>query len=148
VGWVAQHHYCGPQESLWLCRTIAKGALQALSFCHERGVAHGSLGSASILLSTFDDRKARDLIVKLDNFGFARMQQSPGTSGVWPCLFTFSSLSRVLHNLASSKCQQDSGTFLHPCKYFLPPCRTGCLAIWTYGRMTLPSGKYVTVVKV
>ena len=49
-----------------------RGALQALAYCHERGVAHGSLGSGSILLSAFDDRRAGDLIVKLDNFGFAR----------------------------------------------------------------------------
>eukprot|EP00891_Asterochloris_glomerata_P005155 jgi/Astpho2/5155/Aster-x0666 len=55
-----------------MVRSIMRGALQALAYCHERGVAHGSLGSGSILLSAFDDRRAGDLIVKLDNFGFAR----------------------------------------------------------------------------
>eukprot|EP00884_Botryococcus_braunii_P022362 jgi/Botrbrau1/880/Bobra.0167s0005.1 len=64
-----------------MVRSIAKGALEALAYCHERGVAHGSLGSASILLSTFDDRKSRDMVVKLDNFGFARMLQVPGLAG-------------------------------------------------------------------
>ena len=51
--------------------------MAALAFCHERGVAHGSLGAASFLLSTFDDRRAAELIVKLDNFGFARMLHRP-----------------------------------------------------------------------
>ena len=59
------------------CRAIARGAVAALAFCHERGVAHGSLGAASFLLSTFDDRRAAELIVKLDNFGFARMLHRP-----------------------------------------------------------------------
>ena len=49
-----------------------RGTLQALAFCHSRNVAHGSMGSGSVLLSTFDDRRANDLIVKLDNFGFGR----------------------------------------------------------------------------
>ena len=49
-----------------------RGTLQALAFCHERSVGHGSMGSGSILLSTYDDRRANDLIVKLDNFGFGR----------------------------------------------------------------------------
>lgn len=68
------------------CRKIARGAVEALAYCHERGVAHGSLGSGSILLSTFDDRKSADLVVKLDNFGFARMQQVPGLAGGLPSL--------------------------------------------------------------
>ena len=50
-----------------------RGTLQALAYCHERSVAHGSMGSGSILLSTYDDRRANDLIVKLDNFGFAQL---------------------------------------------------------------------------
>ena len=49
-----------------------RGTLQALAFCHGRNVSHGSMGSGSVLLSTFDDRRANDLIVKLDNFGFGR----------------------------------------------------------------------------
>ena len=55
-----------------VCRSIMRGTLQALAFCHCRSVAHGSMGSGSVLLSTFDDRRANDLIVKLDNFGFGR----------------------------------------------------------------------------
>lgn len=49
-----------------------RGTLSALGFCHNRSVAHGSMGSGSILVSTYDDRRANDLIVKLDNFGFGR----------------------------------------------------------------------------
>lgn len=49
-----------------------RGTLQALAFCHCQSVAHGSMGSGSVLLSTYDDRRANDLIVKLDNFGFGR----------------------------------------------------------------------------
>lgn len=46
--------------------------IEAISFCHDKGVVHGSLGSGSVLLSTFDDYKSDSLVVKLDNFGFAR----------------------------------------------------------------------------
>ena len=38
---------------------------------------HGALGAACFLLSTFDDRRAGELVVKLDNFGFARMARRP-----------------------------------------------------------------------
>lgn len=62
-------------------RSICKGVLEALAFCHKRGVAHGSLGPGSILLSTFRDQQARDLIVKLDNFGFAQLHR-PGVPSV------------------------------------------------------------------
>ena len=62
------------------CRAICSGLLRALAFCHGRGVAHGSLGPGSILLSTFEDRRARELLVKLDNFGFARMHKPAGQS--------------------------------------------------------------------
>ena len=56
--------------------------LQALNFCHKKGVAHGSFGPGSVMLSTFRDCQARELIVKLDNFGFAQMQKSsaPGVA--------------------------------------------------------------------
>jgi hypothetical protein len=39
-----------------VARSIATGALGALAFCHDRGVTHGSLGAASVLLSHFEDR--------------------------------------------------------------------------------------------
>lgn len=55
-----------------MLRSVMRGTLQALAFCHSRSVAHGSMGSGSVLLSTYDDRRANDLIVKLDNFGFGR----------------------------------------------------------------------------
>lgn len=60
-----------------MLRAIARGALQALAYCHEAGVVHGALGSGSVMLSTFDDRSAARLIVKLDNFGFARKVSVP-----------------------------------------------------------------------
>lgn len=64
-------------------RAIARGSLEALAFCHERGVIHGSLGSGSVLLSTFDDRAASRQIVKLSDFGFARRVAVPagGSAG-------------------------------------------------------------------
>ena len=49
------------------CRAITRGALQALGYCHDLGVVHGSLGSGSLMLSSFDDRTAARLVVKLDN---------------------------------------------------------------------------------
>lgn len=64
-------------ERVCMYRAIARGAVAALAFCHERGIAHGALGAACFLLSTFDDRRASELVVKLDNFGFARMQRRP-----------------------------------------------------------------------
>jgi serine/threonine protein kinase len=50
-----------------LRRSITRGALQALAYCHDLGVVHGSLGSGSVMLSSFDDKTARRLVVKLDN---------------------------------------------------------------------------------
>ena len=47
-----------------------------MSFCHQRGVAHGSLGPGSILLNTFRDQQSRELIVKLDNLGFAQLHRT------------------------------------------------------------------------
>lgn len=60
-----------------MLRMICRELFKAVLFCHEHGVVHGSLGSGSILLSTFDDHSADDLVVKLDNFGFA--SQNTGT---------------------------------------------------------------------
>lgn len=58
-------------------RAICAGCVNALAFIHERGVAHGSIGSGAVLLSHVDDRKADQLVVKLDNFGFAQRQTLP-----------------------------------------------------------------------
>ena len=68
-----------------------------MAFCHANAVAHGSLGSGSLLLSHFDDRRPEQLLVKLDNFGYARRidapdgevepsSQQPLVSGVFVCL--------------------------------------------------------------
>ncbi|BDA41790.1 hypothetical protein COCOBI_02-5840 [Coccomyxa sp. Obi] len=67
-----------------MVRTICRGMLQALSFCHKRGVAHGSFGPGSVMLSTFRDCQARELIVKLDNFGFAQMQKRSAPGALYP----------------------------------------------------------------
>ena len=53
-------------------RSIARGALTAVAYCHSKGVAHGSLGSGSFLVNTFEDRRADSVIVKITNFGFAQ----------------------------------------------------------------------------
>ncbi len=75
--WHARDTASHVPESVCACRAIARGAVAALTFCHERGVAHGALGAACFLMSTFDDRRASELVVKLDNFGFARMLRRP-----------------------------------------------------------------------
>lgn len=54
-----------------------------MAFCHLRGVAHGSLGAGSFLLSHCDDRRPEQLLVKLDNFGYARRLEGP--AGAEPC---------------------------------------------------------------
>lgn len=54
--------------------------MAAVAYVHERGVAHCSLGAGSLLLSTFSDGKAEQLVVKLDNFGFSQRLSLP--SGV------------------------------------------------------------------
>jgi serine/threonine protein kinase len=76
----------GAPDRLKMLRAICAGCVRALAFVHERGVAHGSLGSGAVLLSHVDDRKAGQLVVKLDNFGFAQRQALPpdSTEAPWP----------------------------------------------------------------
>lgn len=68
-----------------MLRAICRGLLNSLGYCHDRCVVHGSLGSGSFLLSTFNDKDWNRLIVKIDNFGFARYVQfsesSPSRDG-------------------------------------------------------------------
>lgn len=52
-------------------RALIRGCLEALEFCHSRGVSHGSIGPGCVLLSTLENRDAEKLRVKLDNFGTA-----------------------------------------------------------------------------
>jgi hypothetical protein len=86
-------------------RAICAGLLRALAFCHGRGVAHGSLGPGSILLSTFEDRRARELIVKLDNFGFARRHRPAGQSApVYACCMHPSSARNTFSLGSSCRC--------------------------------------------
>jgi len=62
-----------------MVRSIASGMLGAVAFCHDRFVAHGSLGSGTFLLSTFNDQDNARLIVKLDSFGFAKLGSRAAT---------------------------------------------------------------------
>jgi len=80
-----------------LCRSICKGVLEALAFCHQRGVAHGSLGPGSILLNTFRDKQSRDLIVKLDNLGFAQLHRTGVPSELLSLLTPLISAQPCMH---------------------------------------------------
>ena len=62
-----------------MLRSIAAGAVRALGYVHDRGVIHGSIGSGSLLLSSFSDQDSARLVVKIDNFGFARRVVVPGS---------------------------------------------------------------------
>mmetsp|Transcript_21816 Transcript_21816/g.34197 ORF Transcript_21816/g.34197 Transcript_21816/m.34197 type:complete len:281 (-) Transcript_21816:1114-1956(-) len=52
-------------------RKLIHECLSALSFIHERGVIHRSLGASSVSLNTFDVVESQSLEVKLQDFGFA-----------------------------------------------------------------------------
>jgi serine/threonine protein kinase len=56
-----------------LLRAICRGLLSALSYCHSRGVAHCSLGPGSVLLNSVQEADVWRLLVKLDNWGLARV---------------------------------------------------------------------------
>eukprot|EP00879_Flechtneria_rotunda_P017025 GHRR01017826.1.p1 GENE.GHRR01017826.1~~GHRR01017826.1.p1 ORF type:complete len:362 (+),score=123.37 GHRR01017826.1:758-1843(+) len=60
-----------------LLQTIARGVLQALSYCHQRGVAHCGLGPGSAVINSWSDKDVHQLLVKLDNFGLARLYPQP-----------------------------------------------------------------------
>lgn len=64
-------------------RAITAGVLSALEYCHARGVVHVLVGTSSVLLSSFDDDQAKDLVVKLDGLGCARHVLCPRSMG-WP----------------------------------------------------------------
>jgi serine/threonine protein kinase len=63
-------------------RALIRGCLEALEFCHSRGVSHGSIGPGCVLLSTLENRDAEKLRVKLDNFGTAVCTPIP-VGGKW-----------------------------------------------------------------
>lgn len=68
-----------PRALRWgMLRRVTRGMLRALAFCHERGVVHGGVGAGSFLLSTFEDHLASEVVVKLTDFGFARMVTARG----------------------------------------------------------------------
>jgi hypothetical protein len=55
-----------------MLKAITAGAIKAVGYVHDRGVIHGSIGSGSLLISTFNDSDWLRVVVKIDNFGFAR----------------------------------------------------------------------------
>ncbi|PNH11832.1 hypothetical protein TSOC_001332 [Tetrabaena socialis] len=63
-------------------RALARGLLGAVAFCHAAGVVHGSLSSGTVFVSSTDDADAADLFVKLDNFGFGRMDPAGAPLGL------------------------------------------------------------------
>lgn len=65
------------RDRVRMIKSITRGSLYALAYCHNKGVIHGAVGSGSVLLSSFDDRAAGRLLVKLDNFGFAKRISLP-----------------------------------------------------------------------
>jgi serine/threonine protein kinase len=56
---------------------MAAGLLSAISFCHQRGVAHCGVGAGCVMVNTWRDKDAGKLLVRLDNFGLARMYPQP-----------------------------------------------------------------------
>jgi hypothetical protein len=54
-------------------------ALRAVAALHMRGIVHNSLGTGSLMVNTLDEARAKDLLVKVENFGFA--QQFSGNLG-------------------------------------------------------------------
>ncbi|KAF6236642.1 hypothetical protein COO60DRAFT_1632418 [Scenedesmus sp. NREL 46B-D3] len=53
-----------------LLQRIAQGLLQALSYCHSRGVAHCGLGPGCVVVNTWRDRDADRLLVKWTTLGW------------------------------------------------------------------------------
>ncbi|GBF87368.1 hypothetical protein Rsub_00079 [Raphidocelis subcapitata] len=64
-----------------LLRSFAERLLLALSFCHRRGVAHCCLGTGSVQCSGLEDRSSDRVIVKLDNWGLAKLYPGPLEAG-------------------------------------------------------------------
>ncbi|CAM9580752.1 unnamed protein product [Discosporangium mesarthrocarpum] len=52
-------------------REMMRGAVESLAFMHEAGVAHRSLGSPSLRISTVDERFPQQLEVLLSDIGFS-----------------------------------------------------------------------------
>lgn len=78
--------------------------MAAVAYVHERGVAHCSLGAGSLLLSTFSDGKAEQLVVKLDNFGFSQRLSLPSGVPAVHCLLVIAS------NLKEGQCRKVAWT--------------------------------------
>ena len=88
---------CGLQTTFSVCVPTTLPALPrpagqsraARCSCHpagpgllpQPGVVHGSLGSGSVMLSSFDDKTARRLVVKLDNVRGAPAGSQKSASG-------------------------------------------------------------------
>lgn len=53
-------------------KMLMKKGLDALGFLHGCGLAHGSIGPASLMVNTVEERMVRSLEVKLKDLGFAK----------------------------------------------------------------------------
>ncbi|PNW85813.1 hypothetical protein CHLRE_03g204300v5 [Chlamydomonas reinhardtii] len=62
-----------------MLRSLARALVGAVAYCHSAGVVHGSLSTGTVFVSSTDDADAEELFVKLDNFGFGRLDRT-GTS--------------------------------------------------------------------
>ncbi|GLC37103.1 hypothetical protein PLESTB_001391400 [Pleodorina starrii] len=65
-----------------MLRSLARALLRAVAHCHDAGVVHGSLSSGTVFLSSTRDEDAESLFVKLDNFGFGRLDPAGAPLGL------------------------------------------------------------------
>lgn len=61
-----------------MLRSLARALVGAVAYCHSAGVVHGSLSTGTVFVSSTDDADAEELFVKLDNFGFGRLDRTGG----------------------------------------------------------------------
>ncbi|GAQ79448.1 hypothetical protein KFL_000300460 [Klebsormidium nitens] len=52
-------------------KAVIRGAVEAMAFCHVRGVVHNAIAGSCFLLSTYEAKDWDKVRVKLSNFGFA-----------------------------------------------------------------------------
>eukprot|EP00850_Spirogloea_muscicola_P017335 SM000148S01012 [mRNA] locus=s148:87037:91633:+ [translate_table: standard] len=64
-------------------KAVMVGALEALAFCHVRGVVHGAVSTGCLLLSSFNEEDYGRVRVKMANFGLGA-DLSMGVEGLEP----------------------------------------------------------------
>ncbi|GIL74994.1 hypothetical protein Vretimale_2595 [Volvox reticuliferus] len=65
-----------------MLRAVARALLGAVAHCHSAGVVHGSISSGTVFLSSIRDEDADSLFVKVDNFGFGRLDPAGSALGL------------------------------------------------------------------